>query len=177
VLGIAQALAERQARAGRASKGGATPSASDALLEMPDGQVVTFTVENAKAFARGATEHVPERLTVSVAAPADERVRLRMTAEFAGEAQAEAAQGFWARLRDQYARSPILTLLGFGGLLERVTLTRDGTQLEALANLRVEETRLMLRMIRDALAERRGAAAPRATRQGEDPAPAPAPAR
>ena len=117
VLGIAQALAERHVRAGRVSKGSANhPAPGDALLEMPEGQVVTLTVENAKLFARGATEHVPERLTVSVAAPAEARVRLRIQADFAGEPQAEAAHAFWTRRRyHTLVAHPYASLFGSPG--------------------------------------------------------------
>jgi hypothetical protein len=157
VLGIAEALAQRSKRVRPAS-------GAEALLEMGKGQVLTFTAENAKLFARGATEHVPDRLVVAVHAPAGEEMRLTAQAEFASEPQAEHALEFWDGMRQRYARSTILAVLGISGLLERTTLERSGSNLELRSMLQLAEARLILRFVRDSLANRR----PRPT---DSPAP------
>ncbi|HKU39090.1 MAG TPA: hypothetical protein VJR89_13105 [Polyangiales bacterium] len=146
VLGIARALAQRSKRA---------RGDGDALLEMGAGQVVSFTVENAKLFARGATEHVPERLVVAAHAPEHEMLRLTAQAEYATERDAEHAAEFWENMRQRYARSPLLAVFGLRGLLERTGLQRKGTQLALESSLQLSEARLILRVVRDSLASRR----------------------
>jgi hypothetical protein len=156
VLGIAQALAQRR----KPSRGGEA-NAAEALLAMEDGQLVTFTVENAKLFARGATENIPDRLVIAAYAPDGTTIRLTSQAEFATEAQAERANTFWESMRQRYLRSPLLAMLGVSGLLERTTLTRKGAQLSLESKLQLDEVRLILRFVRDSLANRRGPAAAR----------------
>jgi hypothetical protein len=155
VLGIAQALAQKR----KPARGEA--SAAEALLAMGEGQLVTFTVENAKLFARGATENIPDRLVIAANAPDGTTVRLTSQADFATEAQAERANTFWESMRQRYLRSPLLAILGISGLLERTTLKREGTHLELQSTLQLEEVRLILRFVRDSLANRRGPGAVR----------------
>jgi hypothetical protein len=150
VLGIAQALAKRR----KTARGEA--SAAEALLAMGDGQLVTFTVENAKLFARGATENIPDRLVIAAHAPDGTKVRLTSQADFATEAQAERANAFWESMRQRYLRSPLLAMLGVSGLLERTTLKRNSTHLELESVLQLDEVRLIVRFLRDSLANRRG---------------------
>lgn len=158
VLAIAQALAKRSGRRQRSS---------DALLAMERDQVVTFSVENAKLFARGATAHIPERLTVAVYTPQDGQVRVRLAGEFAGEAAALAASEFWSGLTERYARSVLVSLMGLSGPLERMRLERAKTAVSAVTTLRLDEVRLILRFLRDSLGGRpaapRGPAADPAT--------------
>lgn len=155
VLAIAQALALRR----KPVRGEA--SAAEALLAMDDGQLVAFTVENAKLFARGATENVPERLVIGAHAPAGTTLRVTGQAEFATEALAERANTFWESMRQRYLRSPLLAMLGVSGLLERTTLTQKGAQLELESKLQLDEVRLILRFLRDSLTNRRPPAAAR----------------
>jgi hypothetical protein len=155
VLAIAQALAQRR----KPVRGEA--SAAEALLAMDEGALVTFTVENAKLFARGATDNIPERLVVAAHAPAGASIRVTSQADFATDALAERANAFWESMRQRYLRSPILAMLGVSGLLERTTLTRKGARLELESNLQLDEVRLILRFVRDSLANRRGPAAAR----------------
>jgi hypothetical protein len=164
VLGIAQALAQRRKPAhGEAS-------AAEALLAMGEGQLVTFTVENAKLFARGATENIPDRLVIAASAPDRTKVRLTSQADFATEALAERANAFWESMRQRYLRSPLLAMLGVSGLLERTTLRRETTHLQLESTLQLEEVRLILRFVRDSLANRRGPAAARSsTPEGDSP--------
>jgi hypothetical protein len=117
--------------------------------------VLTFTAENAKLFARGATEHVPDRLVVAAHAPHGEELRLTAQAEFATEQQADHAREFWDGMRERYARSTLLAVLGVSGLLERTKLKRAGANLELESTLQLAEARLILRFVRDSLANRR----------------------
>jgi hypothetical protein len=156
VLSIAQALAQRR----RPAKG---ESAAEALLAMDAGQLVTFTAENAKLFARGATENVPDRLVIAVYAPDGRTLRVTGEATFATDAQAERANEFWDSMRQRYLRSPLLAMLGVSGILERSTLTHKGASLALESKLQLDEVRLILRFVRDSLANRRRPAAARKT--------------
>ena len=153
VLSIAQALANRR----KPARGEA--SAAEALLAMDEGQLVTFTVENAKLFARGATDNIPDRLVIAAHAPDGTTIRVTSQADFATEALAERANTFWESMRQRYLRSPLLAMLGVSGLLERTTLARKGARLELESNLQLDEVRLILRFVRDSLANRRAPAA------------------
>lgn len=147
VIGIAQALAQRRKpRAGQ--------SAAEALLAMESGELVTFNVENAKLFARGATAHVPERLSLAAHAPEGTTLRVSGEAEFATELEAERAHMFWEEMRQRYLRSPLLAMLGVSGLLERTTLKQNHAALEVESALQLDEVRLILRFVRDSLATR-----------------------
>jgi hypothetical protein len=162
VLSIAQALAQRR----RPAKG---ESAAEALLAMDAGQLVTFTAENAKLFARGATENVPDRLVIAAYAPEGRTIRVTGEAAFANEAQAERANEFWDSMRQRYLRSPLLAMLGVSGILERSTLARKGASLELESKLQLDEVRLILRFVRDSLANRRRPAAARNSPSSADP--------
>ena len=105
-------------------------------------------------FARGATDNFPDRLVIAANAPDGTTVRLTSQADFATEAQAERANTFWESMRQRYLRSPLLAMLGVSGLLERTTLKRDSTHLELESTLQLEEVRLILRFVRDSLANR-----------------------
>jgi hypothetical protein len=158
VLAIAQQLAmQRRFRPAQ----GKEASATEALLAMDSGQLVTFTAENAKLFARGATDNVPDRLVVAVYAPEGTTLRVTSQAAFATEAQAERAIAFWETMRERYLRSPLLAMLGVSGILERTKLTRKNTELVLESSLQLDEVRLMLRFVRDSLASRRRPAAAR----------------
>lgn len=155
VLSIAQALAQRR----KPAQG--SLSATEALLAMEAGELVSFTAENAKLFARGATDTIPDRLVVAVHTPEREMLRVTCQAEFASDALAEKANTFWESMRQRYSRSPLLAMLGVSGLLDRITLTRKGAQLGLESTLQLDEVRLILRFLRDSLANRRGPAATR----------------
>ena len=161
VLGIAQALAQRSKRV-------RPESAAEALLEMGKGQVLTFTAENAKLFARGATEHVPDRLVVAAHAPANEQLKLTAQAEFATAQEADHALEFWDGMRKRYAKSTLLAVLGISGLLDRTTLKRVDSHLELASTLQLSEARLILRFVRDSLASRRP---PPSARPSDPPSP------
>jgi hypothetical protein len=166
VLSIAQALAQRRKPAKPEA------SAAEALLAMDEGQLVTFTAENAKLFARGATENVPDRLVVAVYAPEGTTLRVTAEAAFATDAQAERANQFWDSMRQRYLRSPLLAMLGLSGILERSSLARKGTSLALESKLQLEEVRLILRFVRDSLANRRRPAAARnSPTTGDSPQP------
>jgi hypothetical protein len=91
---------------------------------------------------------------------------------FATDAQAERAKEFWESMRQRYLRSPLLAMLGVSGILERSTLTRKGTSLALESKLQLEEVRLILRFVRDSLANRRRPAAARnAPAPGDSPPP------
>lgn len=162
VIAIGQALAERRKNARHAQQ------PAEALLAMKDGELVTFTAENAKVFVRGGSANVPDRLSVAAHEPQSETLDVRSEAEFPTEAEAARALSFWDEMRTRYARSPLVALLGIGGLLERTTLARKGKSLEVRATLQLEEVRLILRFVRDSLAQRR-APPPLPTTLDEDP--------
>lgn len=164
VLGIAQALAQRR----KPARGEA--SAAEALLAMGEGQLVTFTVENAKLFARGSTENIPDRLVIAANAPDGTKVRLTSQADFSTEAQAERANAFWESMRQRYLRSPLLAMLGVSSLLERTTVRRETTHLELESTLELDEVRVILRFVRESLANRRGPDAARTSPlEGDSP--------
>lgn len=155
VLGIAQALAMQ--RRFKPARGEA--NANEALLAMDAGQLVTFTAENAKLFARGQTENVPDRLVIAAYAPDGTTIRVTTQAEFPTKLQAERASTFWETMRQRYLRSPLLAMLGVSGILERTTFERKGSQLVLESKLQLDEVRLILRFVRDSLANRRRPAA------------------
>lgn len=158
VIAIAQQLAmQRRFRPVQ----GKEASATEALLAMEAGQLVTFTAENAKLFARGPTDNVPDRLVVAVYAPDGTTLRVTSQAAFATEVQAERASAFWESMRERYLRSPLLAMLGVSGILERTTLTRKNAELVLESSLQLDEVRLILRFVRDSLANRRRPAAAR----------------
>jgi hypothetical protein len=158
VLGIAQALAQRRKPARP------NASAADALLAMEPGELVTFTVENAKLFARGATEHVPDRLVIAAHTPDGTTMRVTSKADYATDVQAAHALEFWDGMRQRYLRSPLLAMLGVSGLLERTTLTHKHSAIAVESSLQLDEVRLILRFVRDSLANRARTATPQADR-------------
>lgn len=152
ILGVARALAARDAR--ERPDGGSPADPADALLAMQEHEVVVLSVDNAKTFARGNAEHVPERLQISILLTEGERVEVRSRATFPSAAEAQDALTFWADAQRRFARHPLLALSGMSAPLRETNLAAQDATLTATTQLSVDQAQRILRFARDALAVR-----------------------
>lgn len=150
IVGIARALAAR--RAPRTSDAGMTGDPTEALLAMQDREVIAFAVENAKTFVRGRSDHVPERIEISIRFAADDRLEIQSRGIFLTAAEAKRANEFWDDVRQRFARHPLVALSGMSGALRELTLTVQDEELTAATSLSLDQTQRVLRLVRDALA-------------------------
>jgi hypothetical protein len=154
ILGVARALA---ARAAKEKREHATPEEIDpaqALLAMGDNEVVAFSVENAKSFARGKTEHVPDRVEISIRL-LDQQIEVHTLGVFADSAEAGSALDFWTETQRRYARHPLVALVGMAVPLRETTLATNGERLEAVTHFSLEDAKRILQFVRDAISRPR----------------------
>jgi hypothetical protein len=157
VLQVARALARRRATSGgrpaSATAGATGPgAAADALLGLEEGETLAVSVDQAPRFVRGNAHHVPEHLEAAV----DERdgggYRVRLRGDFKDEAAATSARNYWERMRARYASHPLVALMGLRPPLAELSFTQKGTRLSATTSVTIAQARLVLGLIRGAIA-------------------------
>jgi len=168
VMAVARARAEREAQRDAGPGAPAPPPGAEALLSMEGEAALTFEVEGARRFARGA-EGVPQRARAAVTQRGDGHVSMRIEGTFDSHDQAVEARDFWDRARQAYARNFFVAALGMGSPLRDLTLTVEGDRLIAETSMTIAQVRLVLSYLRDLLVQQ---ARPRA---GTAPTPPTAP--
>jgi hypothetical protein len=151
IVSVARALAKRDARKPNDTE---DPDAANALLAMEDHEVVAFSVENAKSFARGNAEQVPERLSISVLLDEAQAIRVVSIGVYEDDSSAAAAHAFWEKARAQFARHPLVALVGMSAPLRDMTIAVDGPRLVARTTLSLEQAQKILAFATDMLTPR-----------------------
>jgi len=147
VLAVARTLASRK-QLGTLSDA----AAAQALLAMADGELLGLSVENAKSFVRGPhAEQAPNRIQVSIRQTAEGSIEVESQAQFASAEQAQAAELFWTRVREQYAKHPLVALIGLADVLHGTRLAVHDDRLTVHSTLPVSRARMLLTFARDAL--------------------------
>jgi hypothetical protein len=146
VLQVARALARRKAK-----RDGPEVDPGEALLALDQDETLALAVEGARLFARGNLRGIPERLEASVRSGEGE-FDVLATGHFESEATAEQAAAYWGRVRERYAANPLVALIGLREPLADAEITADATTITARTRVSVEQARLVLGFIRDALA-------------------------
>jgi hypothetical protein len=146
--------------AARASKGrgkAALPqgSVADALLAMEENEGLSLEVEGVEQFVRRARGGIPLRLRISARQRDEASLTLRGLLAYADQDAASQALDYWQRARDKYARNALVNLLGLGSVLKDAELSQDAADLHVTLTLSVEQTRLILGYVREALAPAR----------------------
>lgn len=101
---------------------------ADALLNLGEGEVVSFEVEGAQRFVRGRVDHIPERLRVGIREREDGMIELLGTAFYEDPAAAEEAATFWQAYLDQQSRSFLIRAVA-GEALRNARITAEGRRL------------------------------------------------
>jgi hypothetical protein len=148
VLAVARALAAR-AQQTRGTDAGV--SATDALLGLAQDQTLGVSVEGARLFVRGNARGVPERLDAAVRRREDGAYEVRVLGHFEDEDAAKKAHEYWTRQRDRFSGHPLVALVGLRQPLVLATLEPKGQELELLTTVTVEQARIVLGFLRDAL--------------------------
>jgi hypothetical protein len=141
VLAVAQGLAERSAR--EQGRDASVPT-GEALLALPEGEVLHFGVEGARQFVRGQVRGIPERLEGGATLTASGPVRITTRGQFEGPAQAEQARAYWQEIIDNLARQPLVALLGLGSALRSARLRVEDSVVRFEASLNLQQTRLVI---------------------------------
>ena len=150
VLAVAHARAEEQRRAGT------TPvSDAEALLSMAEGEVLSFEIEGARAFVRGAARGIPTRMHVGVRELPTGRVAVDADGSFADDTEAQDARDYWDHIREGYARNPFVSLMGLSTPLRNGTIEVTGRRLRFRTEASPQQVRVVLGYLRSALAARR----------------------
>jgi hypothetical protein len=113
--------------------------------------VVALSVENARSFIHGSTDNVPERIRVSIQLLPDGSIAIHAEGHYPTAKDATRTLRFWEAARDQFARHPLVALVGMSQPLRDMTLVAQDERLEARTTLGVEQVRLILGFARDAL--------------------------
>jgi hypothetical protein len=152
VLAVAQALAQRAAKAGKPPG-----DPGEALLGLEQGELLAFSVEGAREFARGNLEGTPIRFELSVSGQGDQALAVEMRGEFEDSAGAEKARGYWERTRDRFAAHPLLAFIGMREPLADSHLSTDGKTLRFSTRVTFQQARVLLGFIRNAVEPPSGA--------------------
>jgi hypothetical protein len=147
ILRVARALARRSA----VSVGGPA-SAGDALLGLEEGETLALSVDQAPRFVRGSVQHVPEHLEAAVHESDAGAYRVRLRGDFKNGASASSARDYWDRIRARYASHPLVAFMGLRPPLAELSFAVKGARLEATTSVTVAQARLVLGLVRGALA-------------------------
>ena len=150
------------------------PTGADALLSMPDGAALTFEIESAREFMRGA-RGVPARGRVVVNERPASGAELVVTGEYDSREQAEEAREFWDRVRLAYADNVFVRMLGVSRPLETMELTVSGTELRARTTLSQAQLRLGIDHLKGMLRAQSRRRPPAGTLTPTPPPPEPPP--
>jgi hypothetical protein len=149
VLQVARALAQRRA----ADKAEADVDPAEALLALDKDETLALSVEGARLFARGNVRGVPERLEASVRSLDDgAALDVRVTGYFEDARSAEQAQVYWERVRERYAGHPLVALIGLRAPLADASVATSESEVEARTRVTLEQARVVLGFIRNAVA-------------------------
>jgi hypothetical protein len=147
VLQVARALAVRKAKAG-----GSTPiDPGEALLGLEPDEMLSFSVEGARLFARGNIEGVPDRLQISVRTRTDTGLDIGVTGAFDSSAAAEAARDYWDRTRERFATHPLVAFIGMREPLASARLKARGNTLAFDTAITLQQARVLIGFVRSAL--------------------------
>jgi hypothetical protein len=171
VLSIARDLAKRRRSDARDRSDDAHDA--EALLAMNAGELLAFSVENAKAFVRGKTRGVPERASLSIAIQSDDAVLVRAEGVYASHEEAANAHAFWDDLRHRYAKHPLVALSGMSTPLREAALEVIGERVLVTLQLSPEHVRFILQFVRDSLTPPAASSPTRSTTPTLPSAPAP----
>ena len=139
------------ARALRDQKSASPGTDGEGLVHMAEHELMNVTVENARAFVRGArAERAPLRLELS-ALRGERVIEVGLHARYPNADQARAAKDWMSTLRDRYASHPLIGLMGMDGMLRGVKLETHDAELEGHAEVPITQARLLLHFVRDAL--------------------------
>jgi hypothetical protein len=151
VLQVARALAQRRAADKAAPKPEVDPA--EALLALDKDETLALSVEGARLFARGNVRGVPERLEASVRSLEDgTALDVRVTGHFEDARSAEQAQVYWERVRERYAGHPLVALIGLRAPLADASVAASESAVEARTRVTLEQARVVLGFIRNAVA-------------------------
>jgi hypothetical protein len=157
ILQVARALARRRAVSGGRPPSGAAGAtdpraAADALLGLEEGETLSVSVDQAQRFVRGNVHHVPEHLEAAVDEPGEGAYRVRLHGDFKDEAAVASAREYWERMRARYASHPLVALMGLRPPLAKLSFTQKGTRLSATTSVTIAQARLVLGLLRGAIA-------------------------
>lgn len=142
VIAVARALRDQK---------NSNDSDGEGLVHMAERELMNVTVENARAFVRGArAERAPLRLELA-ALRGEHDIEVTLHASYPDADQARAAKDWLGTLRDRYARHPLVALMGMDGMLRGVKLETRAAALEGHATVPITQARLLLHFVRDAL--------------------------
>jgi len=158
VLTVAAGLAERAKQAAPASTVDAsTPvapvtTAADALLGADTEDVWSLSVEGARQFVPQRIDAIPTRLQVGVRPIAERKmIDVHANATFDDQAQAENAKRYWDGVRSRFGSHPLVALMGMSSPLMNARIELGEMQLNARSELNVQQVRMLLGFIRNAL--------------------------
>jgi hypothetical protein len=146
------AIAAARALKGRGKSAAPQGSVADALLAMEENEGLSLEVEGVEQFVRRARAGIPLRLRLSAQQRDEANLTLRGLLAYADPDAASQALDYWQRTRDKYARNALVNLLGLGGVLKDAELSQESADLHITLTLSVEQTRLILGYVREALA-------------------------
>ena len=141
----------------------------DALLSMGAREAVSLEIEGARRYVPGgaARRFVPERGRIALAHSSPSRVQVRGLMTFADEDAARAAERFWDRKRQQFARSTLMVMSGMSRALLSITSEIDGSRVRLRGELTIQQARLIFAQVQMIAAEdRRAREARRSPREG-----------
>lgn len=151
VLQVARALAQR--KASDKVRPQVDVDAADALLALDKDETLALSVEGARLFARGNVRGVPERLEASVRSlEGGAAFDVTVTGYFENVQAAEQAHGYWERVRERYAGHPLVALIGLRAPLADATVSVNESSVEARTRVTLEQARVVLGFIRNAVA-------------------------
>ena len=137
------ALAEARERRDRDGAKGRQADDAGGLLSMTEGAAFELEAENVPKFARGQLIYLPERVRADAAQDGPSHILVTVVATYESSAGAQAAAAYWGRVRDQYARSILLSLAGVGAPLREAKLSVDGDVFRIESRLRVQQARVI----------------------------------
>jgi hypothetical protein len=151
ILQVARALARRRTASGEGPPSAAgTAAEGDALLGLAEDETLSVSVDQAQRFVRGNVQNVPEHLEIAVDEPQQGAYRIRLHGDFKDDARV--ARAYWERMRARYASHPLVALMGLRPPLANLSFTQKGTRLSATTSVTIAQARLILGLIRGAIA-------------------------
>jgi hypothetical protein len=159
VLLVARALADR-AREAKHDPDAPQADPGDALLALGERESFALSVEGARLFARGNVQGVPERLELAVSLDDAGSYTVNASGYFESAEAAQAAQAYWTKVRNQFAGHPLVALIGMREPLTAMQLSASAEQVTMTTRVTVQQARVLLGFVRQALDRRPPGAAP-----------------
>lgn len=131
VLAVARARAEEINQRPDAGPNAAPINDADALLALPEGEIIAAEVEGAHNFVRGPQASIiPARVHAGIRQGANRTVVVTAEGQFESQEACQDAQRVWDEQRSAFARSPVAAFMGLSGPFTNSTLACESALLQ-----------------------------------------------